>query len=91
VYAPGLAAQSRITPACAGSIIELYAEIPENEDHPRLRGEHFVRPVYLLLHRGSPPPARGAFSDAFINSTVTRITPACAGSIHHIIALISQP
>ena len=71
----------RITPACAGSISTTPAKTSGLKDHPRLRGEHIVYPVPFSTVKGSPPPARGAFTPSPKNEGVIRITPACAGSI----------
>jgi len=74
-------ALERITPACAGSMVQAPIFKPTLWDHPRLRGEHHSRRQDRDSHLGSPPPARGAFSLFGLIRYSVRITPACAGSI----------
>ena len=52
----------RITPACAGSMVDLNTGANAGEDHPRLRGEHTCVALLPVSTTGSPPPARGAYS-----------------------------
>ena len=69
-----------ITPACAGSTRRSTPCTCCLPDHPRLRGEHPVRPGNFREVSGSPPPARGAHVLLEGPSRLARITPACAGS-----------
>ena len=71
---------SRITPACAGNSCRGAADADKIRDHPRLRGEQFVRHFYLLSIMGSPPLARGTVFFALSCCFSMRITPACAGN-----------
>ena len=74
-----LAAQSGITPACAGkSIIEATSRAL-NEDHPRMCGEKGPEEMARYLMGGSPPHVRGKGSTNGGSSWSQRITPACAG------------
>ena len=49
-------------------------------DHPRLRGEHLLDLVVLLVVVGSPPPKRGTHICLTYSHTQARITPAYAGN-----------
>ena len=71
---------NRITPACAGSTIVKFGQIPDAQDHPRLRGEYVVTITTNQAVVGSPPLARGVRYNARQASDSARITPACAGS-----------
>ena len=73
---------SRITPACAGSIIISQLDEDDFRDHPRLRGEHMVLIGLEKRKMGSPPPARGACKLSERERAKQGITPACAGSIY---------
>ena len=79
-------AEQRITPACAGSTPPSGSATGSPPDHPRLRGEHSRSARSPGVRCGSPPPARGAPSQAAGQLSRVRITPACAGST----ALISR-
>ena len=48
-------------------------------DHPRLRGEKFLKKMMICMHIGSPPLARGKAGLDFLVIHGIRITPACAG------------
>jgi len=73
-------ADSRTTPACAGSTTWPSCSSPARADHPRLRGEH-ARPAKPGPGRGGPPPpARGAPYPDTSTGLRSRTTPACAGS-----------
>lgn len=58
---PGMnwCSRCRITPACAGNRRAGSAGIPSTGDHPRMRGEQVIKPVFALSGAGSPPHARG--------------------------------
>src|SRR5690606_11964854 len=49
-------------------------------DHPRLRGEHDLRPAARRTGQGSSPPARGARNPTVRPAQTLGIIPACAGS-----------
>ena len=49
----------RITPAYAGNTWKNTGGCNKRQDHPRLRGEHFVVLKAQLKSEGSPPPTRG--------------------------------
>ena len=72
--------KNRITPACAGSTPTGGGATPSYRDHPRLRGEYILRRVWKMRKKGSPPLARGVLTKPEDMKSVTRITPACAGS-----------
>src|ERR1019366_8344223 len=69
-----------ITPACAGSTLCRGPRCPHAPDPPRLRGEHRCSSWTTGSIWGSPPPARGAPSDAGRPEPGPGITPDCAGS-----------
>jgi len=48
-----------ITPACAGSTLQIGPRMDGKWDHPRLRGEYERDAYYERRRRGSPPLARG--------------------------------
>ena len=74
-----LAAQSGITPACAGkSIIEATSRAL-NEDHPRMCGEKGGVLRRAPQRPGSPPHVRGKVGLRLIAAQDDGITPACAG------------
>ena len=69
-----------IIPAYAGSTPTAVARQRQQQDHPRIRGEHFVRGLLLSRNRGSSPHTRGArlrVAEALFGH---RIIPAYAGS-----------
>ena len=74
------AAHPRITPACAGSTPEKDRNSRLGRDHPRLRGEYFLRRPLWDYWIGSPPLARGVPTIFSIVLARYGITPACAGS-----------
>ena len=74
------AAHPRITPACAGSTPEKDRNSRLGRDHPRLRGEYFLRRPLWDYWIGSPPLARGVLDSMSEEIWKDRITPACAGS-----------
>ena len=49
----------RITPACAGKSYLILVLVSAITDHPRLRGEKFLRRKKITRILGSPPLARG--------------------------------
>ena len=70
----------RITPAYAGNTIEESWTTITNEDHPRLRGEHFSHNSTKHFDLGSPPPTRGTLKIKNNARNGVRITPAYAGN-----------
>ena len=69
-----------IIPACAGSTRYLVDALLEDEDHPRMRGEHELSAVLPLRRTGSSPHARGAPCPTCRETAPSGIIPACAGS-----------
>ena len=69
----------RITPACAGKTPKGHAAFVLIADHPRMRGEDEALPRSGGIRMGSPPHARGRLAMLSDVSSITRITPACAG------------
>ncbi len=72
--------RTRITPACAGSTTKSTSTNGPGEDHPRIRGEHFVSSIGLSADTGSPPHTGGALIVFLSPGLVLGITPAYAGS-----------
>ena len=77
---PLMKASLRITPACAGNSRGGPHEHILSQDHPRVCGEQYHRPVCGGIWRGSPPRVRGTVASAGSESSNLRITPACAGN-----------
>ena len=71
--------KDRITPACAGKTCYQDADGTIWGDHPRMRGEDSSIVIGSLYRFGSPPHARGRRSGKSSSSSMSRITPACAG------------
>ena len=59
ILGPSVTPSRGITPAYAGNTYEGKIADMQFEDHPRLRGEHYLRRGDILLYEGSPPPTRG--------------------------------
>ena len=70
----------RITPAYAGNTFFSEKERIKDEDHPRLRGEHFISFEFWVILPGSPPPTRGTLTRGSKEITAKGITPAYAGN-----------
>ena len=70
----------RITPACAGNSPFCLSACRVNRDHPRLRGEQAKLLAGIAGVGGSPPLARGTAFAFFCFSSLSGITPACAGN-----------
>ena len=70
----------RIIPAYAGSTEQQGLEVIADEDHPRIRGEHFEEDTLHGVTRGSSPHTRGAHPAAQLERLIRRIIPAYAGS-----------
>ena len=71
---------ARIIPAYAGSTHCPMSGPTEDRDHPRIRGEHDVRPGDLVCLVGSSPHTRGALQSRGAFPLAVRIIPAYAGS-----------
>ena len=71
---------ARIIPACAGSTYRQKQTARHGRDHPRMRGEHFLRHRAPVKIRGSSPHARGAPPLDRAPGDGHGIIPACAGS-----------
>ena len=70
----------RITPAYAGNTCFSSILLRLLWDHPRIRGEHFLRPSFTSHITGSPPHTRGTHHLIFQYLVTNRITPAYAGN-----------
>ena len=70
----------RIIPACAGSTGNVRRLLVDNEDHPRMRGEHVAGHRRDPSVAGSSPHARGARPRGDPLRAAQGIIPACAGS-----------
>ena len=71
---------SGITPAYAGNTLKQAFLKRRLQDHPRLCGEHWMRPAFRRKDVGSPPPMRGTHEDNKQFSHPSRISPAYAGN-----------
>ena len=69
-----------ITPACAGNTLVFCSTRWRHRDHPRLRGEYFLKIDPTGWQSGSPPLARGIPTSYGASSPSGGITPACAGN-----------
>ena len=70
----------RITPAHAGTTLDIALETAFIEDHPRSRGDHAVAVSLVLDRYGSPPLTRGPRDVYIIGEIAQGITPAHAGT-----------
>ena len=68
-----------ITPACAGKTEQQYGNISIVEDHPRVCGENPMSRATRSTGTGSPPRVRGKQHHPACHTSLSRITPACAG------------
>ena len=69
-----------ITPAYAGNTMPLGKIRCMCEDHPRLRGEHYVKNGFIHEKKGSPPPTRVTQIMLENIGYAHGITPAYAGN-----------
>mgnify|MGYP001689798210 CR=1 FL=1 len=69
-----------IIPAYAGSTTPPTRSRSKLEDHPRIRGEHIVGSIGMVIGWGSSPHTRGALRKVNVISVARRIIPAYAGS-----------
>ena len=74
--------KSGITPAYAGNTAIVSYKDADDEDHPRLRGEHLFVNIVIFNIVGSPPLTRGTLNAAGIKVSGDRITPAYAGNTY---------
>ena len=74
------AAEGGITPACAGNRVFCVSFRSHAEDHPRVCGEQRAKAGKWICSAGSPPRVRGTVSTGAAGSSVSGITPACAGN-----------
>ena len=71
---------SRIIPAYAGSTLIPCSRATSSSDHPRIRGEHDLRPCFIGQTAGSSPHTRGAPGSSSPARRRRGIIPAYAGS-----------
>ena len=71
--------KNRITPACAGKSLGIFACFPLEQDHPRMCGEKYEDLMYDPRVMGSPPHVRGKDLGRCAPVNAGGITPACAG------------
>ena len=69
-----------IIPACAGSTQGIRDLEWQEQDHPRMRGEHVGKLSTSHGALGSSPHARGALLELVLVELEAGIIPACAGS-----------
>ena len=74
----------RIIPAYAGSTSGRRGMERHGRDHPRIRGEHLMRPWPNTTKAGSSPHTRGALPGHDPTADRSRIIPAYAGSTTEI-------
>ena len=72
--------RDRITPAHAGTTINLIFLLFLSGDHPRPRGDYHKGTPYAVEQLGSPPPTRGLPPLIAPQRILTGITPAHAGT-----------
>jgi len=71
---------ARITPACAGNRLFVFAFNLPSQDHPRVCGEQADQLQVRLQIAGSPPRVRGTAQVSKDFNRFHGITPACAGN-----------
>ena len=69
-----------ITPACAGNTFYRPPHARYDGDHPRVCGKYPITFSNQLTMLGSPPRVREILSPSAVTSTLSGITPACAGN-----------
>ena len=72
--------RSGIIPAYAGSTQNVVSGRRVLWDHPRIRGEHIIGSIGMVIGWGSSPHTRGAPHGPGPQGTYQRIIPAYAGS-----------
>ncbi len=70
----------RNTPACAGTTRRFRRRGTRSAEHPRLRGDNYLRSLPSGARTGTPPPARGQPCRRSRDERLLRNTPACAGT-----------
>ena len=78
---------SRITPAYAGTCMDIWARVWRYTDHPRIRGDMFGHRHCTTGGLGSPPHTRGHVAAMKLSSQPVRITPAYAGTCQRLSGL----
>ena len=76
----------RITPAHAGTTLQIHVLKGALWDHPRSRGDHFKYGIPQLGIYGSPPLTRGPLMRQSDLRRLLRITPAHAGTTATVIS-----
>ena len=76
----GVSVAAGIIPACAGNTRIRRGIRPHWRDHPRMRGEHSIRPLPIVAWTGSSPHARGTRMWGSGDMMTNGIIPACAGN-----------
>ncbi len=69
-----------IIPACAGNTVPVWLGVELVQDHPRMRGEHVLLPLSMIVVMGSSPHARGTQKQHHHQQSRRGIIPACAGN-----------
>ena len=77
-----IAAQVRITPACAGKTDKVKFTIQCKKDHPRVCGKNCIEHTQFTIDSGSPPRVREKPLIALSRVSGGGITPACAGKTY---------
>ena len=72
-----------IIPALAGNTCAEADNALLSWDHPRSRGEYFLKPLLKVLHVGSSPLSRGILTVKGKNIDWPGIIPALAGNTGH--------
>ena len=70
----------RFSPACAGNTSKASLVDRQCPVQPRMRGEHLVAALVLVVFCGSAPHARGTRPGHQPTSAYRRFSPACAGN-----------
>ena len=72
--------RGRIIPAYAGNTVTPSSRLKDRQDHPRVCGEHHVRPLLHVPPCGSSPRMRGTRGCPRTVRRYNRIIPAYAGN-----------
>ena len=68
------------TPACAGTTLTPHAHTVKPLVHPRMCGNNSISRIVLVGFSGSPPHVREQRTHTDSPKSITRFTPACAGT-----------
>ena len=79
--------RARIIPAFAGNTYVCLTNCRDHQDHPRIRGEHFLLHPYKHHSLGSSPHSRGTLFDKYSNYKQLRIIPAFAGNTRLVLVV----